>query len=307
MEYTDDFEVKPVVEHSHQHKIACPHIIQADTDSNYLNLDPLLKKMGKVDDFHFMIKLYDKEIEPVIKAAIDEVSHCLNFMEKTINYEREKITQGFVSMAPKRYYFLNRVTNKVLEEPYLDQTGVSAIGKSTPPAAKKILKQVMPEILKGNQSELEKFVFSQKEKYGDNDLLDICEVKSVSDVTSWFLDEETGKVKKFKDDGVTLQTAQAHIRGAFIHNMLMKEQGLDNDYDLIENKDKPYVTFVHPQEEHFNTDTIAFKNREVFQKLNFFVDSERMFDKHVLKNIDLLVRPMGWIIRNHEEGLDAFF
>jgi hypothetical protein len=273
-----------------------PYTIQADTDSNYFNFEPIVKLKypnGCTTEEGIITckNIAEKIVDPVIKATTQEIAEILNaYNPSVLDMELETIADSFVSVADKRYYCRYYKNN---EEKY-KITGLSLIGKSTPAWCKEKLKPILGIIADTSAKEVVEYIEDVKKQFTSAELKDICVVKGVSSI-AYFQEPESGKFYQFNTETGRKNPAPFHSRGSIIHNWVL-DKANDTTYNRIKGGDKVYILPLIIPNPFFNQNVICFTNPNFIKDYNIskYIDYDTMFEKNFKKNISLIAEPIGW-------------
>jgi DNA polymerase elongation subunit (family B) len=279
-------------------KIDGTYIVSGDTDSVYYTINPFMERF-KVNNPNLSINEYvdwadafeKKIIQPVIKKTIDDFASELNAYNKDkIGVEREAIADVGVFTAKKKYYIRlrdNEGTRYADSEPKIKVTGLEIIKSSTPKWSKKYLKESIPIILDGNESNLKDWIGKIKSEFKNSDLNDIASVGAVSRIDY-----------DLSDKGVPFGS-----RAAIKHNLYIKKNSIENKYAPIQAGDKCKRLFlVEPNK--FDTEIIAYTNDNFISEIGDLVNYDEQFVKNFLKPLELMVEPLGYDLYKETEKLE---
>lgn len=281
---------------------------QCDTDSGYVDISSLVNKKIATDGREYTLsekydlvnKLSEKVLYPHIQNAINDVSYLLNARDPSCwIMEQETIAEKFVSVADKRYFCRGLKRNKKTKEidPYFKITGLSLIGKSTPPYCKDKLEPVLDLVLDTNSKEVVDYIENIREDFDKQPIHTISVIKGVSSID---YDEVT--FKKMNENGKYL-TAPIHSRGAIIHNKFVRDKKLS--YPAIVGGDKVYYTYLRLPNP-IMSDVISYNDPRFMEEsgLIAFVDYKTLFEKNFKKNIELITEPIGWSLDPYQGAMD---
>ena len=282
---------------------------QCDTDSGYVDISSLLDKKQQHDNkiynveeqYDLINKISDKVLYPQIQTAIDDVAYLLNAYDpKCWVMEQETIAEKFVSVADKRYYCrgLKRSKKTKQIEPYFKITGLSLIGKSTPPFCKEKLEPVLDLVLDTDSKKVVEYINEVRKEFEKQPVHTISVIKGVSSI-----DYDSRTFKTIKNNKEL--TAPIHSRGAIIHNNLIKQKGLDIPY--IGAGDKVYYTYL-TLPNPVMSDVISYNDPRFMELSGLikYVDYNTLFEKNFKKNIQLITEPIGWSLDEYQGVMDEW-
>jgi DNA polymerase elongation subunit (family B) len=169
----------------------------------------------------------------------------------------------------------------------LKSTGVEIVRSSTPPLAKKFLKEVVFNILKTMDRE---FIVNElrevRHSFLKENILQIAFPRSANNVNKY--------TERYEELGVHKQTP-IHIRGAIEYNKLLEKQPkLKTTYDLIHEGDKIKYIYMKPNTKYPHN-IYSFKDKWVPEfNLDEQIDREMQFDKSVMKPLERFFELLSW-------------
>jgi DNA polymerase elongation subunit (family B) len=275
------------------------YVTYGDTDSLYVNMDAIVKKVCKdPSDIEKVCKTLDligSEIQKnVIQKSIDEVYELCNCYEKIMDMKREAIASKALWTAKKRYAMMVHDSEGVIYKPYkMKIMGMDIVKSSTPQTVRKELKNSLPIIFEQGELALRKYVAEVKERFMQLPIEDIAFPRSASDIDKWF-EKDTYK------SGTPI-----HVRGAIMYNKFTKD--LDK-YDKIRNGDKikfVYLKVPNPIRENI----ISFPSSGTLPselKLDKYIDRELQFEKTFLSPLEGITTAIKWDLVERTT-LEGFF
>lgn len=223
-----------------------PYVIYGDTDSLYIELSPLVEKVG-LDRFDSTGKLVDffdavgsKKIEPVISAGFQEMCDYLNNYEQLMFMDREAIAcpplgsdgiGGF--WTAKKRYALNvwDMEGVRYDEPYLKIMGLETQKSSTPKAVKDALYESIRRMLQEGENSLQEYYKTFESEFKQLDYKVLAKVSTANNIA------------KYDDGGFPGNKCPGHIRGVLAYKRAIKPyQGLP---DVVEG-DKVMIVPLKP-------------------------------------------------------------
>ena len=260
------------------------YVIAIDTDSLYVNFGPLVEKFNPANPISFLDKICKEHFEPSIKKDYAKFFEVLNSYENRMMMAREAIADVGIWTAKKRY-ILNVYDNEGVRynEPQLKIMGIEAIKSSTPEIVRNKFKEVFKLIVSSTESETQKFILDFKNQFKNLYPEDVAFPRRVTNITDWY-----DRRRIFK------KSCPIHVRGALLHNYYIKQNKLENKYELITNGDR--IKFVYLKMPNaIRQNVIAFKDvlpKEF--KLHNQIDYDLQFNKTFIEPLNLILNPIGW-------------
>ncbi len=212
-----------------------PYVIYGDTDSLYIELSPLIDKVG-IDRFNSTEKLVDfldavgsKKIEPVIMEGFKELAEYLNSYEQLMFMDREAIAcpplgsngiGGF--WKAKKRYALNvyDMEGTRYAEPHLKIMGIETQSSSTPKAVQDALYESIRIMLQEGEAPLQKYYKKFEQEFRELDYKVIAGVKTANNIA------------KYDDNGFPGLKCPSHVRGVLTYRRAVKS--FENMPDISE-------------------------------------------------------------------------
>jgi DNA polymerase elongation subunit (family B) len=275
------------------------YVIASDTDSIYLNLGPLVDRVG-IQDTKRVVSILNKfcldKIEPYINESYDELSDYLQCYEKTLVMKRECIADRGIWTAKKRY-ILNVWDNEGVryDEPKLKMMGIEAVKSSTPAPCRKYIKDCLNIIMTGTEDDLISYIADKRLEFSSLSA-DIIAFPRTANNISKFRNPTTIYVK-----GTPL-----HIRGAIMYNHMVREKTLENKYNLIMDGEKiKYVYLKVPNRSGENVISFISELPKEFG-LTQHIDYDTMFQKSFLDPLKVILDTIGWQTEKQATLFDFF-
>jgi DNA polymerase elongation subunit (family B) len=210
--------------------------------------------------------------------------------------KREAIADRGIWTAKKRY-ILNVHNNEGVQyaEPKIKIMGIEAVKSSTPQIVRDKFKQAYKLMLSGTQDDLIAFVERFYTDFVNLKPEDASFPRGVSDIKKW-----TGPSDTY------LKGTPIHVRGAILYNRVIKQKGLDKQYELIQDGNKVkfcYLKMPNPISEN----VIAFPNflpQEL--GLHEYIDYETQFDKTFKDPLKIVSDAINWRVE-YISTLEDFF
>ena len=278
------------------------YIIYIDTDSIYVDMSSLIKKVFGTKDIdrktgeEFLDKVCAEKIEKAIADGYAELADFMGAYRNAMSMKREKITDKAVFVAKKRY-ILNALNSEGVHfaEPKISVTGIESVRSSTPEVCREKMKKAFKVIMNGDETTVQHFIEEFRREFFSLPAEDIAKISGTDDIGKY--EDSKGNYKK---------GCPMHIRGCILYNNYLRKKGLDRRYEAIQSGDKikfVYLKLPNPIRENM----ISFPN--VLPKefdLEKYIDYETQFEKVFLKPIESILEAIGWSA-NKVDTLENFF
>jgi len=277
------------------------YVIASDTDSIYLNMGPLVKKLypdtsdtKKV--IKFMDKVCDDKIQPFIDASYEELKEYVNAFQQRMEMKRESLADKAIWVA-KKNYILNVYNSEgvAYAKPKLKMMGISAIRSSTPSACRAKIKEAINIVITQTEDDLHKFIEKFRSEFKKLSVEDIAFPRSVNG-----LKEYADAAHIFK------KGTPIHVKGVLVYNHLLREMNLTKRYQEIKEGEK--IKFVYLKQPNiYNNNTLAFLSGIPKQlDAEQYIDYDLQFEKSFLEPLDIILSSINWKSEK-VESLDCFF
>lgn len=282
------------------------YIIASDTDSIYLCLDSLVKKVLKNETdvnkiVDFLDKSVGKVVEPFIEDKYKELSTLMNCNGNFMHMKREVIASKGIWTAKKRY-MLNvwdseGVRYKAVK---LKIKGIETTRSSTPQVVRDKLKKAIDIIMNNDQETLIQFIADFKKSFFSLPAEDVAFPRSVNGLKEYY--SSTSIYKK---------STPIAVKGALIHNHYIRKMKLEKKYKLITDGDKikfVYLKAPNPICGPNGKDmVITFLNSLPIElDLNKYIDYDTQFEKTFLEPLRNILNVIGWTAEK-QNTLEDFF
>ena len=270
------------------------YVIAMDTDSLYVNMEPLVNAVNPKDPVKFIDQACEQKIVPILAKDYDKMFTQMNAYDNRMVMAREAIADKGIWMAKKRY-ILNVHNNEGVQyaQPKLKIMGIEAVKSSTPQVVRDKFVKAYQLMLNSTEAELQKFVADFFEEFKSLRPEEVSFPRGVSDIEKW---EDRHTVYK--------KGTPIHVRGALLYNQQLKKANLSQE--AIKNGTKVkfcYMKMPNPLMEN----VISFTNflPEEFA-LNQYVDYETQFNKTFKEPLKLVSDAIKWELE-YVNSLEGFF
>lgn len=265
------------------------YVIASDTDSLYLNVDPLVKKLNIVGDHQEVSNKLDEISNKIISKEIDK--YCNEIMTglgaydpSVIKMKRESICSSAIWTAKKRYV-LNVIDNEGVryQNPKMKVVGLDVVKSSIPVVCKNSLKECISLIMNKDNEVTSEYIKSFRKSFK------LFSPEQISIPKSVF------GLNKYSDDvNIFKKACPIHVRGSLLYNYLLKRKKIEKKYQKIQDGDK--IKYIYLFENcPIGQNIIAFPDvlPDEFG-LHNYIDHENQFDKTFLSPIKSVMDAIGW-------------
>ena len=279
------------------------YIIYSDTDSVYISLDNVVQKFmnPEKNNTQKIITNIDKfcidVLTPFIQKKYDKIKELLNCPVQKLSMKREVIADRGVWTAKKRY-MLNVYMgedNVLLSTPETKIMGIEVVRSSTPQCVRTSLKKCIEIILNKDENELIEYVKEFKETFYKLPVEEISFPRACNDVQKYFDSADIFK-----------KSTPIAVKGALIHNHILKKKKLTKKYSLV--KDGEKVKFVYLKEPNpAASKVISFLHILPPEfELHNSIDTDMQFGKSFLEPLKVITNCIGWKIEK-QATLESLF
>lgn len=259
-----------------------------DTDSVYITFDEFVKKFcaGKEEKeiVAYLENFVFKILQTKINDYLDELMANFGVPKNIVTFKLEGIANNSIWLAKKRY-ISNLLYNEGVwyDPPEMKIMGMEIVRSSTPKFIKEQLKKAVDICINGTEHELQDFVAKEKEIFMKKDVEDISFPRGCNGL-GVYSDPDTIYKKR----------TPVAVRGALLHNHLIKEKGLSSKIQQIGDGER--VRFVYlklPNPIHENVISYVNKLPAEFNVARY-VDKKTMFEKGFIKPLEGVLSAIKW-------------
>ena len=272
----------------------------SDTDSCYITLDPLVKKYYADKTNEEIVAILDKICEEKITFAINKacglLSEYTNAYDNKIIFKREAIATRGIWVAKKRYA-LNVYNNEGVQyaEPKLKVMGLEIVRSSTPEVIRQTLKDAVKVAITQDELALQDFIKLAKNDYLKLSPHEIAFPRGVNNLA-----------KYTSHTDIYAKGTPMHVRGALLFNHYVKQRGLEQRYQMIQEGEK--IRFLYLREpNHIKENCIGFVGELPEELLlTSFVDYDTMWEKSFIEPLNGIISGLGWTTKPQATLEDLF-
>ena len=265
------------------------YVIASDTDSIYLNLGPLVRKVylqpSEIESvISFMDRVCEKKIQPYIDKSYQELAEYIHAYDQKMRMKREGLSNKGIWTAKKRY-ILNVYNNEGVQykEPQMKVMGLEMIKSSTPSAIREKMMTAVKLMVSGTELDIHQFIANFREEFKKLPAEEISFPRGCNGLNNY--SDESTLYKK----GTPI-----HVKGALLYNYHLKQKNLDRRYPFIQEGEKlkfAYLKMPNP----FKDTVISYPGRLPTEfGLDKYIDYDVQFEKAFLDPIKVILDCMGW-------------
>jgi len=265
------------------------YIIASDTDSIYVHLGPLVKKVCKSDMtkekiVSFLDKICEEKIQPFIDKSYQQLADYMNAYDQKMQMKRESIADTGIWTAKKRY-ILNVWDNEGVRysEPKLKMMGIEAVKSSTPMVCRDKFGEAFKLIMTGTEEQFQEFNGAFREQFKSLPFESVAFPRGISDLT------------KYKNSSqLYAKGTPIHVRGAILFNHLLTKHKLTKKYQLVKDGEKVkfcYMKTPNPLQENVLSILNVLPKEFDMEK---YIDYDTQFEKSYLEPMQIIVEKFGW-------------
>jgi DNA polymerase elongation subunit (family B) len=261
------------------------YIVEADTDSVYINLEPLVvqcdmqnKPTEKV--IEWLDKICKKCLQPLIKGYCSQLCDKLSVYEPKLNMKREVICDKMIIRAAKMYAL--HIWDKEgirYKEGQIKTKGIEAVRSSTPMICRDKIKEAIKIIFKQDEKYLQDYIANFKKEFIELPFDQIAFPRTVNGILEY---------------ATASSSIPIHVRGALVYNLAIQELDLLKKYKPI--KDQEKIRFCYLQKNNpFNSHVISCSDELPKEfELDDYLDRETQFQKAFLGPVESITSIIGW-------------
>ena len=278
-------------EYVKEHGVPGPDpVIYNDTDSSYISIERLMKKIDS--PFHVdgtITQQSYEQSENVEQHLNDEITkwsaQILNSKDSRFVFKRECMCDVGVFLQKKRYV-LHGLDDEGIPTKKYKYTGVEVVRSTIPAPIKPYIKKIIETLLETENRNTTNDVFLKAyDTFKELPVEDYSFCMGISDYEKY-----ATRCNGF----VTCKGMPAHVKAAYHYNMLLDKLNLAGEYEPIETGDKVRFFYVN-QPNKYGINAIAYKYYYPDQfKGVFEPDKEKMFEKIIYSIVERFYESVNW-------------
>ena len=276
-------------------------VVYEDTDSCYINAEPLLRKLypdfDKMEDSVKSDKLEKLSIE--YQDKINEYYNHLALDAFNVPVDKHRlemktectIRSAFFSGKRRYAQYITKKEGVPCDE--IDVKGLDFKKSNFPPLFREFFEEILHKILFGETREtIDKEILSFKESLKDMDFVRISKPTGVKNIKKYISLPASADCifSEFKNK------APVGVKAAVRYNDLLKFKGLDKKHTQIVEGDK--IKWVYLRDNPYKIDTIGFLDFDLPKSIHNFigeyVDIPKSFDTILKNKLESFYEDLGW-------------
>jgi DNA polymerase elongation subunit (family B) len=274
-------------------------VIASDTDSIYVNLEPLVNSVfpGETDKLKIvdaLDKFIEVKIQPFMDKTYQDLADYMNARQQKMKMKRETIADKGIWIA-KKMYMLNAwdIEGVRYEKPKLKVMGIASVRSSTPASCRSALETGITKIMNEDEESVIDFIAKFREEFETLPFEEIAFPRGIKNMN------------KYRDSLTIYKKATPiQVKGALIYNKFVQKFG--NKYMPISDGDKVKFAYLKiPNIVHEHVIAVPDEMPDEFD-LNKYLDRDMQFDKGFLEPIRSILEVIGWSTEK-KSTLEDFF
>jgi len=276
-------------------------VMYEDTDSCYVNAEPLLRKIypnfddmeesERADKLEAMSLEYEKKINEYYNdLALDAFNVPVDKHRLEMKTECT-IRSAFFSGKRRYAQYITKKEGVPCDE--IDVKGLDFKKSNFPPLFREFFEGILNKILFGATREtIDKEILEFKESLKDKDFVDISKPTGVKGIEKYVANPPAaGSIfSEFENK------APVGVKAAVRYNDLLKFKNLDKKHTQIVEGDK--IKWVYLRDNPYKIDTMGFLDFDLPEKIksfiNEYVDIPRSFDTILKNKLESFYQDLGW-------------
>jgi hypothetical protein len=272
-----------------------------DTDSNYFNAEPLLRKLYPnfeeltAEEKDDILEKVAMKYQDVINEDYDRLAReCFNVTEHRLEMKTECVIRSAYFRATRRYAQWITKQEGIAKES-LDIKGLEFMKANFPPILGSFFNDILQQVLKGEEKDsvLEQIKTFKKSILDGS--IPLAKLGNPSAIKK--LEKYSGKSTRAGEMFTEiLKGAPAPVRATVRYNDLLRLWQLDKKHNLITQADK--VKFIYLKDNPYKIEALAFQDHDIPEKvadfLERYADRQKVFDSILLNKLEGFFSDLQW-------------
>ena len=272
------------------------YVVAMDTDSLYVNFDPLVQKFQPKNTIDFLCNIADEYFKKALQNGYDNLFKYVRGIESRLDMDREVVSQRAVWTAAKNYAMIINDNEGIrYDNPKYKIMGLSGKKATASQAIRDNIMHIYRLALTGTEKDIQSFVEECREVFNSQSPEDLAAPRGVN-----------GIIKYADKNTIYTKGAQAHLRAALVYNHYIRSMKLTDKYSLIHDGEKMKFLYLNKPNK-LKSDVIGFIDALPHEfDIHDHVDYDTVFEKSFLKAVDIYMDAIGWSAVE-EPTLEGFF
>jgi hypothetical protein len=275
------------------------HVVSSDTDSMFVNFEPILKKLyptldlTSIPDTLPKAKALQTELRPILNDYQSVIAKSiLNSDDHYFDLKPEFILQS-AYWSGKRRYAQWQVDKEGIPIEKLVVMGLDITKSNFPPYFRGFGEEIIRKILFAtDKKEVDKFLIEFRDSINGVDWKKLCKPTGIKKIGEYIASPPPqGKIFS------TLQKkAPPNTKGSIRYNDLIKYHKLDQEYPQIQLGDKIYLTYL--KKNPYMIDMIALKGEGdppfITELVEEYIDKDKLFSTILYNKIEKIYQDLNY-------------
>lgn len=290
------------------------YVLMGDTDSSYINVEPLLKKrhpgidFSNDDDVISKIRPMTEEFPKYINEFYDRYApeHLNQYDDHFFKTKSETIAKSLYISGKKQYaqYLVDKEGVKPKEKDQFDFKGLDFMKSSFPILFSEFAKDVIKGILiKDRKSDVDKKLLDFREKFLKMSLEEIAKPTGINELNKYIkFKPKNGKIFSEVESGTP-----AHVKCAIFYNDLLTHKGLNKKHPVIQVGEK--IKWMYLKKNPYKLDALGFTDESPDELKNFvieYADKGETFNAMLVKKLQKIYDNLDWGVINFNKNVNKF-
>lgn len=266
------------------------YVIACDTDSVYLCLEEVVKKVFEDDSdtkkvVRYLDKMCKEVLEPYIDKCYGELAQIVNAYDQKMKMKRECIADTGI-WTGKKHYILN-VYNKEgvsYDKPKLKIMGIEAVRTSTPYVCRSAIKEALEIMMQSDEKTIQDYIDTFRQSFYKMPFEQVAFPRTVSNVASYA-----------DANSIFIKGTPVHSKGSLIYNHALSVFNLTSKYDVIGDHQKIRWAYLKTPNPLKGASVISCPDTLPPEfGLEPYIDYDQQFEKAFLKPVEQILNVIGW-------------
>jgi DNA polymerase elongation subunit (family B) len=168
--------------------------------------------------------------------------------------------------------------------------GLDVVRSSFPKAFREFMNQMLKDILKGvPKSEVDEKILNFSNSLDQRDFLDIARNTSANNISEYTAHDTAG-LRAFK------KGAPIHVKSAIVYNRLLKQFGIEKQYEPISDGEK--IKYVYMKPNPYQIEALAIKGYQdppqIIELIHKYIDTKTLFENELSNKLNDFYSALGW-------------